>query len=343
MLRVMKQIIITLWLLIIMNLNLIGSFFIKYNNRYFLNHNNNINNNNIKLFSTTAKKATGDKPKKKKSSSSSPKNNNNQDNQDDNQLPPTDPWKVLIQKLDSTKAPKIATGKVEKPSLAIVDELKCPHFGECSGCTIKGNFTESNIIRRATTFFQQENVPLKVHISNITQWRTNVKLAVQPTSRWGGLKIGLYKKQSHIVEAIPDCKVHHPLINLAVDELRQACLEAGVLGYQEANNGNPASGELRYLQMALERYTGKIQLVLVWNAPMIKYASQSLPRLIKKLKTKPEMWHSITVNFQTSELNTIFNYNPKAWKLMWGPPVLREKIGNATFFFRPQIFRQVGR
>lgn len=316
------------------------SFLIKYKyNRISTFHTNYYHKNTINLFATTTKKSTGDKPKKKKSTTSKKQDFNNEDENDPSI--PTDPWKVLIQKLDSTKAPKIAAGKVEKPSLAIIDELKCPHFDECSGCSIKGNFTESSIIRRATTFFQQENVQLKVHISNITQWRTNVKLAVQPTSRWGGLKIGLYKTKSHIVEAIPDCKVHHPLINIAVNDLRDACLDAGVLGYQEASNGNAAAGELRYIQMALERYTGKIQLVLVWNAPMIKYASQSLPRLIKKLKMKPEMWHSITVNFQTSELNTIFNYNPKAWKLMWGPPVLREKIGNATFFFRPQIFRQV--
>lgn len=114
-----------------------------------------------------------------------------------------------------------------------------------------------------------------------------------------------------------------------------------ISGYQEPFNGNPSSGELRYIQMSLERYTGKIQLTLVWNTLMFKYASQSLNRLVKKLKQRPDLWHSISVNFQTSDGNTIFNYNPKAWKLLWGPPVLKEKIGNATFFFKPQIFRQV--
>lgn len=94
--------------------------------------------------------------------------------------------------------------------------------------------------------------------------------------------------------------------------------------------------------MSVERYTSKIQLVLVWNAIMFKSADQSLSRLMKKLKTRPDLWHSITINFQTSEGNTIFNFHPKAWKLLWGPQVLKEKIGNATFFFRPQIFRQVG-
>ena len=134
--------------------------------------------------------------------------------------PPTDPWKVLIKKLDSTKAPKNIVGKIENQEYPIVDELKCPHFGECSGCTIKGKFIESPIIRRSKLFFQRENIPVNIHIGNITQWRTNVKLAVQPSSRWGGIKIGLYKVKSHIVEAIPDCRVHHPIINIGVENIK---------------------------------------------------------------------------------------------------------------------------
>ena len=102
-----------------------------------------------------------------------------------------------------------------------------------------------------------------------------------------------------------------------------------------------ASGDLRYLQMSVERSTGKVQLVLVWNSVMYKDADQKiLPRLVKRLKVRSDLWHSITINFQTSTSNVIFNYDPKSWKLLWGPPTLRETVGNATFFFRPQVFRQ---
>ena len=266
----------------------------------------------------------------------------------DNTSPPnSDPWKVLIKKLDtsssrSSSSPSIKVTSSDSSNI-ITDELKCPHFGVCSGCTINGNFTDASIVRRATNFFKTQcdtEIPLKIHLSNPIHWRTNVKLAVQAVSRWGGLKIGLYKSKSHIVEAIPECQVHHPRINEAVEELQLRCIEAGITGYQEAKNGQPPQGELRYIQMTLERLTGKIQLVLVWNAPTFITAGQTLPRLVKKLKLKPELWHSISVNFQTSEGNTIFNYNPKAWKTLWGPQVIKEKIGNVTFYFRPQIFRQ---
>lgn len=254
----------------------------------------------------------------------------------------TDPWKILVKKLDTTKGAKEKFGKVIIAKVDnTVDELKCIHFDSCAGCSMKGNFSDAPIVKRARSFFASENLKFPTTLANHTGWRTHVKLAVRPLSRWGGLKIGLFKAGSHDVEAIPDCKVHHPRINEAVEELRRAAMEVGVKGYQEASGGNAASGELRYIQMSVERETQKVQIVLVWNVFTFKEAEQTLPRLVKRLKGKPDLWHSVYVNFQTSASNVILNYNAKAWKLLWGPPALKEKVGNANFFFAPQIFRQV--
>ena len=131
-----------------------------------------------------------------------------------------DPWKVLMKKLDTTKSAKDKFGKVEvapRPGTVVVDELHCPHFSSCGGCSMNGNFSDAPIIKRAKAFFAAENVRFPTHLGNVTQWRTHVKLAVRPLSRWGGLKIGLFKAGSHEVEAIPDCRVHHPRINEAVE------------------------------------------------------------------------------------------------------------------------------
>ena len=251
----------------------------------------------------------------------------------------SDPWKVLVNKMSSDKSK--GASKVKISSSSTVDELKCRHFDTCSGCTMRGNFTETPIVRRARMFFKAEDTSFPLHVGNHTEWRTHAKLAVQPLSRWGGLKIGLYKENTHEVESINDCKVHHPRINAAVEELKRAAMDVGVKGFQAAVNGRPSEGELRYIQLSVERRSGKIQLVLVWNVLTYKDAEQTLPRLVKRLKGRPDLWHSIFVNFQTSESNAIFNYNDKSWKQLWGPPVLREEIGAATFYFKPQIFRQV--
>lgn len=91
------------------------------------------------------------------------------------------------------------------------------------------------------------------------------------------------------MEPIPQCRVHHPRINEAAEILRLAATDAGVLGYEHGENRRGkrptrASGELKYLQFSLERSTGKVQVVLVWNAEEYREASQALPRLVKRLK-----------------------------------------------------------
>jgi len=268
---------------------------------------------------------------------------------DDAQSPSSagDPWKSLVKKLDSTRSAKERFGKVEKAIIKGPDELQCRHFGVCAGCSLQGNFTQASSVQRAKRFFLTEDVDMKVHMGDHWGWRTHIKLAVQPLSRWGGLKFGLYREGTHVVEPIPECRVHHPRLNHAVEELRRAATDLGVKGYQSAaavaasgGGAGGGEGELRYVQLSLERESNKVQLVLVWNVETYKDAEQTLPRLVKKLKGTPDLWHSITVNFQTSESNAIFNYKEGAWKMLWGPPVLRERIANANFFFRPQIFRQ---
>ena len=59
------------------------------------------------------------------------------------------------------------------------------------------------------------------------------------------------------MESIPNCAVHHPNINIAIEELKQHALQLKIRGYEEAKNGLPAQGELRYIQMSVERESGK--------------------------------------------------------------------------------------
>lgn len=263
-------------------------------------------------------------------------------------------WKTLMKKLDAEKPSKNSLGKTLSPNSmevskltkesSIVDELRCKHFDTCGGCTVKGNFTILPVVDKAKMFFKSEGLNIfPINIYEHHAWRTHVKLAVQPLSKWGGLKFGLYKPGTHEVEPIPDCKVHHPRINEAIEVLKTEAAALGVKGYQsnQSQKTNQNNGELRYIQVTVERHTNKVQLVLVWNCLTYKDAEQTLPRLVKRLKSRFDLFHSIHVNFQTSSGNAIFNYNTKSWKLLWGLPTMKEKVGCAIFNFRPQIFRQV--
>jgi tRNA/tmRNA/rRNA uracil-C5-methylase (TrmA/RlmC/RlmD family) len=252
-------------------------------------------------------------------------------------------WDVLLQKLHRQKGTVEPFGKIKPNQGKEVDELKCIHFDECSGCSTKGNFTDTPTMVRARNVMRAHDVPFSIQIGNVTQWRTLAKIAVQPMSKWGGLKFGLYKRGSHDVVPIPECRIHHPRINEAVEIIRFAALTTGINAYQPPHSPSAKStGDLRYLQLVVERYSKKVQLVLVWNAANFKSISSlvSASKFLKLLRHRPDIFHSIHLNFHAGDNNVIFHQTPKAWTHIFGPPFIREKIGRATFYLRPQVFRQ---
>ena len=75
-----------------------------------------------------------------------------------------DSWKLLTKKLDTVKSSKDRFGKIVLLSKEdqVQDELKCVHFGVCSGCTIRGEFLSSTpILQRAKRYFASENITLQ--------------------------------------------------------------------------------------------------------------------------------------------------------------------------------------
>jgi len=186
-------------------------------------------------------------------------------------------------------------------------------------------------------------VSMPISIDKVVHWRTHAKLAVQPQSKWGGLKIGLFKENSHDVISIPECQVQHPNINYAIEIIKSAAVEAGVKGYVAPNEKSLQSrGDLRYVQVTVERLTGKLQLTLVVNAFQYKECPAAIYRLVKQLKSPKwsHLWHSIHLNFHTTNNNVIFNFNAKGWINITGHKYLKERIGDYVFFMSPQAFRQ---
>ena len=224
---------------------------------------------------------------------------------------------------------------------ALKSELRCIHFGDCSGCTAEAGLAKTPVMEEARTFFARllpEGEEFRIHIGKAHRWRTLAKLAVAPSGA-GGVEIGLYQAGSHDVLGIPKCRVHHPSINDAVEVLQTEMLDLGVTGYNEFTG----IGHLRYVQMMVERRTNRVQLTLVWNADTFRFASPTAQLLVKKLKAYP-LFHSIWLNFRTGPGNVIFNRDAKAWHLAYGPPSVLETVlpqsSNLTFPIAPNMFRQ---
>lgn len=244
--------------------------------------------------------------------------------------------------------------------------ISCDHFGSCPGCVVDDHVGEIEIIRSAKRYFSSTYIRknrMDVQLSgedavieheddsfydvvvpsDITQWRTQAKLVVAPkSSSWAkdGCVFGLYKRSSHDIIEIPNCQVHHPSINQAVRALEMATNKVGTPAFSEGSR----EGGLRYVQLQVERITGKISLTLVWASSDLKYTQPSLSRLTKDLnRLEPELWHSMWCHCNDGPGNNIFTRNPGNWYRLSGNEFLREPIAvgdHGWLYFSPLTFRQ---
>ena len=126
-------------------------------------------------------------------------------------------------------------------------ELQCPHFQECSGCTLDRALVSPPLFHRAAAFFSELDYPdFQLRFGPLHGWRHRARLAVR-TGPDGQPAVGLFKAGSHHVVDIPKCIVHHPALNAAAELVRKSILACGTQPYNEVTG----SGQLRYVQLAL--------------------------------------------------------------------------------------------
>jgi len=245
-------------------------------------------------------------------------------------------------------------------------QIGCEHFGECPGCVVNEKVGSVDIVQSAKLYFSSTAIRKKradvvnngqdwaveekddgfyrvVVPSSVKEWRTQAKLAVSPkSSSWArdGCSFGLYQKGTHKVLSIPDCAVHHPSINRAVNALVQATNTVGTPAFHE----DTREGGLRYVQLQVERTTGRVCLTLIWNAATLKETQPALSRVVKELnRQEPDLWHSVWCHCNDGVGNNIFSRNLKRWHRIAGPEFVREPlpIGNRGWlYFSPLAFRQ---
>ncbi len=158
--------------------------------------------------------------------------------------------------------------------------------------------------------------------------RFRAKLAVR--GRSNSPKIGIFAAGTHQIVDIPDCAVHHPLINRAVRGVKFWIRKRRIQPYREVTR----RGLLRYLQVVVNRLSQSVQLSLVINSESPEVI---LPHLSDLFENYDIPLHSLWVNTNTSPGNNIFGPN---WFLFRGLRFSREKILRADVFFHPGAFGQ---
>lgn len=208
--------------------------------------------------------------------------------------------------------------------------LECTHRPPCPGCP---RFGEPGIAAAARdaldALARQHGLPdVRVVSGASTAFRLRARLAIR--GRLGSPKIGLFQADSHRVVHVPDCVVHHPLVNRVAAVVRRAIVDANVTCYSDAAH----AGLARYLQVVVEREQQRAQVVLVGNAPTPEPLRACLELVRERLGAD---LHSLWFNAQCEPVNRILGPEFVHW---CGPEAVVERFGGAAVHYPPGAFGQ---
>jgi 23S rRNA (uracil1939-C5)-methyltransferase len=206
----------------------------------------------------------------------------------------------------------------------------CPHRPPCPGCP---RFGEPGIALHASAALDELArthglPPVQVVSGPTAGFRHRARLAIR--GRLSTPKLGLFELGTHRVVHIPNCSVHHPLINRVANVVRRALVDAKVTSYSDGAH----LGLARYLQVVVERSSQTAQVVIVANSatpePLAECSGLIRERLGKDL-------HSLWFNANLERANTILGPNFHPW---CGPESVVERFGGAAVHYPPGAFGQ---
>ena len=207
---------------------------------------------------------------------------------------------------------------------------ECPHRPPCPGCP---RFGEPDIALDAAaalaTLARQHGIHAVPMIGGSTfGFRLRARLAIR--GRVGSPKIGLFEADSHRVVHIPNCSVHHPLINRVAAIVRRAIAETRLSCYSDRAH----LGLLRYLQVVVERSSQTAQVVLVANCEGREPLEPLFALIAERLGAE---LHSLWFNANGTASNTILGPDFHRWS---GPESVVERFAGAAVHYPPGAFGQ---
>ena len=206
----------------------------------------------------------------------------------------------------------------------------CPHRPPCTACP---RYADAGIAPAAATTLAalaraHGLAELPLVSGPVAAFRSRARLAIR--GRIGSPKIGLFAGGTHRVVHVPQCRVHHPLINRVAQTVRGALIDAQVPLYSEARH----LGLARYLQVVVERRSQSAQVVLVANSVTAEPLARALALIRERLG---EELHSLWFNAQCERGNAILG--PEFERIAGAESVI-ECFGGCNIHYPPGAFGQ---
>lgn len=206
----------------------------------------------------------------------------------------------------------------------------CPHRPPCPGCP---RYAEPGLApdahARLAELAKRSGLPEpRVVVGAPLGFRRRARLAVR--GRASSPKLGLFQEGTHRIADIPRCRIQHSAVNEVAAALRRAIRETGVAPYADGSG----RGQLRYAQIAVERASGRAQLVLVGNATSSAALRPTFAALERELGSRLQgLWW----NGNPARTNAILGPH---WEHVSGEAALRETIAGVDVFHPPGAFGQ---
>jgi 23S rRNA (uracil1939-C5)-methyltransferase len=206
----------------------------------------------------------------------------------------------------------------------------CPHRPPCPGCPRFGEPGIAPLARHALNELSSAHgLPVITAVSGASSgFRHRARLAIR--GRLGSPKLGLFELDTHRVVHIPNCVVHHPLINHVANVVRRALVETRVTCFSDAAH----LGLARYLQVVIERGSQTAQVVMVANTTGMEPLADCLNLIRDRLGSD---LHSLWFNANLGHSNTILGPEFRHWH---GPDAVVERFGGADVCYPPGAFGQ---
>ncbi|HEX3950404.1 MAG TPA: hypothetical protein VHW95_11185 [Steroidobacteraceae bacterium] len=206
----------------------------------------------------------------------------------------------------------------------------CPHRPPCPGCPRLGEPGIASAARGALDeLARAHGLPeVPVVLGKTAGFRHRARLAIR--GRLGSPKLGLFELDTHRVVHIPNCIVHHPLINNVANVVRRALVDARVSCYSDAAH----LGLARYLQVVVERASQSAQVLMVANSDSPDDLAVCLTLIRERLGKD---LHSLWFNANTDRSNSILGSEFQRW---CGPSSVTEQFGGAAVHYPPGAFGQ---
>lgn len=206
----------------------------------------------------------------------------------------------------------------------------CPHRPPCPGCPRYGERGLAPEVSRTLAHLAAAaglSEPV-VREGEAGGFRLRARLMVR--GRAASPKLGIFQEGSHRIADIPRCHIHHPLVNDVAAAVKVAIRATGIAPYAE----RPHVGDLRAVQVAVERSGERAQVVLVGNAvsaePLLELAGQLREALGARL-------HGLWWNGNAERSNVILG---PAWQHLAGEEQLHEQVSGVDVFYPPGAFGQ---